>query len=88
MRASVRACVHVCMSVRVCVHVCVCVCVCVHVFVCACACVMRVCVPFRWYSGRITRKKAEDLLKDQRMNGAFLIRESESTPGDFSLSVK
>ena len=49
-----------------------------------------VCVPLplRWYSGRITRKKAEDLLKDQRVNGAFLIRESESTPGDFSLSVK
>ena len=44
--------------------------------------------PHKWYSGRITRKKAEDLLKDQRMNGAFLIRESESTPGDFSLSVK
>ena len=73
-----RAFVHVCTSVRTCVHV----------FVYACACVMHVCVPLRWYSGRITRKKAEDLLKDQKMNGAFLIRESESTPGDFSLSVK
>ena len=51
---------------------------------------VKVCVrvPLRWYSGRITRKKAEDLLKGQRVNGAFLIRESESTPGDFSLSVK
>ena len=49
---------------------------------------MCVRVPLRWYSGRITRKKAEDLLKGQRVNGAFLIRESESTPGDFSLSVK
>ena len=64
---------------RSCVVVCAFVCVCVRVYVC---------VLLRWYSGRITRKKAEDLLKNQKMNGAFLIRESESTPGDFSLSVK
>ena len=74
-RACVRACVYVCTYMWACV--CVCMCLCMHV-----------CVPLRWYSGRITRKKAEDLLKDQKMNGAFLIRESESTPGDFSLSVK
>lgn len=41
-----------------------------------------------WYKGRITRVKAEELLKNQPHDGAFLIRESESTPGDFSLSVK
>ena len=64
-------------------------CVVVCAFVCVCVCVrVYVCVLLRWYSGRITRKKAEDLLKNQKMNGAFLIRESESTPGDFSLSVK
>ena len=43
-----------------------------------------------WYHGRITRAKAEDLLIQQPHDGAFLIRDSESTPapGDFSLSVK
>ena len=43
---------------------------------------------YRWFHGRITRAKAEDLLSKQPHDGAFLIRESESTPGDFSLSVK
>lgn len=28
------------------------------------------------------------MLRTQQTDGAFLIRESESTPGDFSLSVK
>ena len=42
----------------------------------------------RWYHGRITRSKAEEILARQPHDGAFLIRESESTPGDFSLSVK
>uniref|UniRef100_A0A5S6QHG0 Sex muscle abnormal protein 5 n=1 Tax=Trichuris muris TaxID=70415 RepID=A0A5S6QHG0_TRIMR len=42
----------------------------------------------RWYYGRICRANAEVLLKKQSHDGAFLIRESESCPGDFSLSVK
>ena len=41
-----------------------------------------------WYRGRITRAKAEELLTKQPHDGAFLIRESESIPGGFSLSVK
>ncbi|XP_071953306.1 growth factor receptor-bound protein 2-like [Antedon mediterranea] len=41
-----------------------------------------------WYKGKITRRNAEDTLISQQFDGAFLIRESESTPGDFSLSVK
>lgn len=40
-----------------------------------------------WYYGRITRAEAEKLLHDKH-EGAFLIRISESSPGDFSLSVK
>ncbi|KFD57404.1 hypothetical protein M514_01507 [Trichuris suis] len=40
----------------------------------------------RWYYGRICRANAEVLLKKQSHDGAFLIRESESCPGDFSLS--
>ncbi|XP_076309513.1 growth factor receptor-bound protein 2-like isoform X1 [Tachypleus tridentatus] len=40
-----------------------------------------------WYYGRITRADAEKLLMN-KLEGAFLIRVSESSPGDFSLSVK
>lgn len=42
----------------------------------------------RWFFGKIPRAKAEEMLNKQRKDGAFLIRESESAPGDFSLSVK
>nr|XP_002131475.1 protein enhancer of sevenless 2B [Ciona intestinalis] len=42
-----------------------------------------------WYHGKISRVKAEQSLnKPHYPDGAFLIRESESSPGDFSLSVK
>ncbi|UYV81064.1 sem-5 [Cordylochernes scorpioides] len=40
-----------------------------------------------WYYGRITRADAEKLLSNKH-DGAFLIRISESSPGDFSLTVK
>uniref|UniRef100_A0A8C7RGB3 Growth factor receptor-bound protein 2b n=1 Tax=Oncorhynchus mykiss TaxID=8022 RepID=A0A8C7RGB3_ONCMY len=40
-----------------------------------------------WFFGKIPRAKAEEMLNKQRHDGAFLIRESESAPGDFSLSV-
>ena len=45
------------------------------------------CFFFRWFHGKITRAAAESLLKQQQ-DGSYLIRESESTPGDFSLSVR
>eukprot|EP00112_Aurelia_sp_Birch-Aquarium-sp1_P014259 Seg3065.3 transcript_id=Seg3065.3/GoldUCD/mRNA.D3Y31 product="Growth factor receptor-bound protein 2" protein_id=Seg3065.3/GoldUCD/D3Y31 len=41
-----------------------------------------------WYGGKIPRKEAETKLIAQPHDGAYLIRDSESTPGDFSLSVK
>jgi len=44
-------------------------------------------VHYSWYYGRITRADAERLLMNKH-EGAFLIRISESSPGDFSLSVK
>nr|CAB3250834.1 protein enhancer of sevenless 2B [Phallusia mammillata] len=45
--------------------------------------------PHDWYYGKISRIKAEQTLNKQVYpDGAFLIRESESSPGDFSLSVK
>uniref|UniRef100_A0A8C2PU75 Growth factor receptor bound protein 2 n=1 Tax=Cyprinus carpio TaxID=7962 RepID=A0A8C2PU75_CYPCA len=43
--------------------------------------------PHPWFYGKIPRAKAEEMLNKQRHDGAFLIRESESAPGDFSLSV-
>ncbi|XP_068672974.1 growth factor receptor-bound protein 2-like [Montipora capricornis] len=44
--------------------------------------------PHSWYHGKITRKQAEEALLQIQCEGAFLIRESESTPGEFSLSVR
>ncbi|NXK51859.1 GRAP protein, partial [Chauna torquata] len=43
--------------------------------------------PCRWYAGRISRHLAEELLLKRKYLGAFLIRESESAPGEFSISV-
>lgn len=40
-----------------------------------------------WFHGQIPRSKAERIIMASPA-GAFLIRESESKPGDFSLSVK
>ena len=44
--------------------------------------------PHEWYYGLTTREKAEEILHKQSHDGAFLIRQSETFPGDFSLSVK
>ncbi|NXI96803.1 GRAP protein, partial [Psophia crepitans] len=41
----------------------------------------------RWYAGRISRHLAEERLLKRKHQGAFLIRDSESTPGEFSISV-
>lgn len=41
----------------------------------------------RWYSGRISRQLAEEILMKRNHPGAFLVRESESSPGEFSVSV-
>lgn len=44
-------------------------------------------VSFRWFFGAIKRADAEkQLLYSENQTGAFLIRESESQKGDFSLS--
>ena len=42
---------------------------------------------FDWYHGKISRNRAEYLLSSG-INGSFLIRESESSPGQYSLSVR
>lgn len=43
--------------------------------------------PHDWYYGRITRADAEKMLMNKH-EGAFVVRVSESSPADFSLSVK
>ena len=44
---------------------------------------------YSWLFGAITRKHAENLLMQPfNGSGSFLIRNSESTPGDYSLSIK
>ncbi|KAK3530603.1 hypothetical protein QTP86_028869 [Hemibagrus guttatus] len=43
--------------------------------------------PHAWFVGGISRLAAESRLRPLE-RGAFLIRESESTPGEFSVSVR
>uniref|UniRef100_A0A673A5C3 GRB2 related adaptor protein b n=1 Tax=Sphaeramia orbicularis TaxID=375764 RepID=A0A673A5C3_9TELE len=44
-------------------------------------------LPHPWFSGRVSRLEAEQYLRWQD-TGVFLVRESESAPGEFSLSVR
>nr|AAI70232.1 Grb4 adaptor protein [Xenopus laevis] len=41
-----------------------------------------------WYYGGITRHQAECALNERGMEGDFVIRDSESSPSDFSISLK
>jgi abelson tyrosine-protein kinase 1 len=42
---------------------------------------------FSWYHGQVSRSAAEYLLSSG-INGSFLVRESESSPGQRSVSVR
>jgi SH2 domain. len=42
---------------------------------------------FRWYHGAITRVEAENVLRLLK-EGSYLVRNSESTRQDYSLSLK
>ncbi|XP_071109782.1 tyrosine-protein phosphatase non-receptor type 11-like isoform X1 [Haliotis cracherodii] len=44
--------------------------------------------PERWFHGHISGKEAEKCLMDKGKNGSYLVRESQSKPGDFVLSVR
>ncbi|XP_051782761.1 cytoplasmic protein NCK2b isoform X2 [Erpetoichthys calabaricus] len=41
-----------------------------------------------WYYGNITRHQAECCLNERGIEGDFLVRDSESSPSDFSVSLK
>ncbi|XP_048488932.1 tyrosine-protein kinase HTK16 isoform X1 [Plutella xylostella] len=40
-----------------------------------------------WFHGKISRETAERLLKEEGEDGVFLVRESNTSPGDYVLSV-
>ncbi|XP_014665166.1 PREDICTED: tyrosine-protein phosphatase non-receptor type 11-like isoform X2 [Priapulus caudatus] len=42
----------------------------------------------RWFHGHISGKEAERLILERGRNGSFLVRESQSKPGDYVLSVR
>ncbi|XP_075213083.1 protein tyrosine phosphatase non-receptor type corkscrew isoform X2 [Lycorma delicatula] len=42
----------------------------------------------QWFHGHITGREAEKLILDKGKNGSFLVRESQSKPGDYVLSVR
>lgn len=41
-----------------------------------------------WFHGHLSGKEAEKLILERGKNGSFLVRESQSKPGDFVLSVR
>ncbi|XP_042562191.1 cytoplasmic protein NCK2-like [Clupea harengus] len=41
-----------------------------------------------WYYGPVTRHQAESVLNERGEEGDFLVRDSESSPSDFSVSLK
>ncbi|KAJ6636771.1 Tyrosine-protein phosphatase corkscrew [Pseudolycoriella hygida] len=43
---------------------------------------------YTWFHGNISGNEAEKLLLGRGKNGSFLVRESQSKPGDFVLSVR
>ena len=43
---------------------------------------------FRWFHGHISSKEADTVMLDKGKNGSFLVRESQSKPGDFVLTVR
>lgn len=42
----------------------------------------------RWFHGHISGKEAEKMILEKGKNGSFLVRESQSEPGNFVLSVR
>lgn len=43
---------------------------------------------FRWFHGPINGKQAEKMLLDKGRNGSFLVRESQSQPGHYVITVR
>ena len=43
---------------------------------------------FRWFHPSVKNSQAEEILKKNGVDGSFLVRPSESTLGDFTISVR
>lgn len=43
---------------------------------------------FEWFHGNLSGRDAEKLILERGRNGSFLVRESQSKPGDYVLSVR
>ena len=54
----------------------------------ACDCKGSLCHCCRWFHGQIPGKTAEKLLMVKGKHGSYLVRASQSKPGDFVLSVR
>jgi tyrosine-protein phosphatase non-receptor type 11 len=46
------------------------------------------CVVCRWFHGSINGRQAEKMLMDKGRNGSFLVRESQSQPGQYVITVR
>ena len=44
--------------------------------------------PCRWFHGAMSSREAETMMLDKGKNGSFMVRESQSRPGDFVLTVR
>lgn len=42
----------------------------------------------RWFHNSVSGREAEKLLMEQGKNGSYLVRESQSTPGQYAISVR
>ncbi|KAF4533060.1 hypothetical protein B566_EDAN002623 [Ephemera danica] len=42
----------------------------------------------RWFHGHLSGREAEQMILEKGKNGSFLVRESQSKPGDYVLSVR
>ncbi|CAH3141890.1 unnamed protein product, partial [Porites evermanni] len=42
----------------------------------------------RWFHGNMPGKEAEVMMQDKGEDGSFLVRESQSKPGDYVLTVR
>ena len=46
------------------------------------------CTRCRWFHGDLSGHEAERIILERGKNGSFLVRESQSKPGDYVISVR
>ena len=43
---------------------------------------------FSWYFGQLSRQETNEIIEKVHVNGVFLVRDSQTIPGDFVLCVR